>query len=220
MATALRDELLAIPGIAQAEVEGDSVVAGVRVQLELGADPDEVGAAVRRILSAHGMRPVLGEDDEAATVPGPPPPPGAPGSVVSFPLVGERAGNADVAVPRPVPLPAPVPRLERVVIEEGAFGIELRLVTVDGSSASRRLPPGSSGLDAAVVSAAGELLDSSGVALIDVHEQLIEGEPVLTVVVAGGDGARVAGAALQSGGRPFAVARATWLALRSLAERA
>ena len=48
MADALQDELLAVPGIAGAEVESDSGVAGVRVQLAVGADADAVGAAVRR----------------------------------------------------------------------------------------------------------------------------------------------------------------------------
>lgn len=218
MVTALRDELLAVPGIAEAEVAGDSGVAGVRVQLELGADPEEVGAAVRRILSEHGMRPVSGEEP-AAVAPGPPPPPGAPGSVVSFPLVGEREkrGPAPMGV-RSAPLPAVAPRLDRVAIEEGPSGIELRVVASDGRSAIRMLQSGSSGLDGAVVSASGELLHRPGASLVSVHEQQIEGETVVTVVVAVSDGARVAGAALQRGGRPYAVARATWLALESVGD--
>lgn len=219
MAAALRDELLAVPGIAEAEVEGDSAVAGVRVQLELGADPERVGAAVRRILSAHGMRPASG-DEPSGAVAGPPPPPGAPGSVVSFPLVGERATRVAAATgARPTPRPVAVPRLDRVAIEEGPAGIEIRVLASDGRSATRMLQAGSSGLDAAVVSAAGELLGRPGASLVSIHEQRLEGETVVTVVVEVSDGARVAGAALQRGGRPYAVARATWLALESVGDR-
>lgn len=81
------------------------------------------------------------------------------------------------------------------------------------------LQAGSSGLDAAVVSAAGELLGRPGASLVSIHEQRLEGETVVTVVVEVSDGARVAGAALQRGGRPYAVARATWLALESVGDR-
>ena len=57
MPAALQDDLMAVPGIAGAEVESESGLAGVRVQLAMGADADSVGVAVRRILAEHGMRP-------------------------------------------------------------------------------------------------------------------------------------------------------------------
>ncbi|MGA9597272.1 MAG: hypothetical protein WBV06_14020, partial [Acidimicrobiia bacterium] len=85
---ALQQELLAVPGIAGAEIEDEHGIAGVRVQLAEGADASAVGAAVRRILREHGMRATAGERDSEHG--GPPPPPGA-GSVVDFPVVGSYA---------------------------------------------------------------------------------------------------------------------------------
>ena len=96
MADALQEELLSVPGVAGAEVESDEGMAGVRVQLAEGADAEAVGAAVRRILSSHGMRPAAA--DRVEPVAGPPPPPGAPGSIVTFPLVGEHARENDLEV--------------------------------------------------------------------------------------------------------------------------
>lgn len=53
----LREELLALDGIAAAELDGDHTTpSGVRVRLAPGADPDAVGRDVQRILAAHGMR--------------------------------------------------------------------------------------------------------------------------------------------------------------------
>lgn len=61
----LHDELLAIPGIEGAELEGDAVAPqGVRVQLSVGADPQEVGRQVQQVLAAHGMRSQMADDAE------------------------------------------------------------------------------------------------------------------------------------------------------------
>ena len=64
MASSLRAELLAIEGIASAELEGnEEAPQGVRVQLAAGADAESVGMAVEKVLAEHGMRSHLAGDE-------------------------------------------------------------------------------------------------------------------------------------------------------------
>jgi hypothetical protein len=66
----LEEELLAIAGIAGAEIEGErDHPHGVRVQLAAGADADLVGREVQRVLAAHGMRSQLSREDEPVIPP-------------------------------------------------------------------------------------------------------------------------------------------------------
>lgn len=209
MAEALESELLAVPGIAGAEVESDSGVAGVRVQLATGADAELVGAEVRRILAEHGMRSAAVEGDEQGY--GPPPPPGAPGSVVSFPLIGAHAlpqptgDNAGLAAPR----------LESVAVEETLQGITVSVRSSDGRRAQRIPEQGMSGMDEAVVAAVAELADADDVSLVGINEAELGGHVVATVLISVGTSRHASGAAVQQGGRAYAVARATWVALSS-----
>jgi len=207
MAEALREELLTVPGIAGAEVESDRGVAGVRVQLEVGADPDEVGAAVRRILESHGMRSTTAAAEERPEG-GPPPPPGAPGSVVSFPLVGEHA-VADPEAEEQV-----ATRLESVSVEETPDGISVAIRASDGRHVGRFLAAGVGEMDASVVAAVAELMERPDTALADLSEVRLGDETVVTVLLALGDGNLVSGAAIQTGGRAYVVAKATWVALK------
>ena len=72
----IREELLTIPGVAGADFDGDAVQpAGVKVQLAPGADPDDVGRRVRRVLAGHGMRSQLTAPSVAPRTPPPPPEP-------------------------------------------------------------------------------------------------------------------------------------------------
>jgi hypothetical protein len=205
MPAALQDELMAVPGIAGAEVESESGLAGVRVQLATGADADAVGVAVRRILAEHGMRPAPTEREEAGSD-GPPPPPGAPGSVVSFPRVGEHAAPD-------VPGESVAPRLESVAVEETPDGISVSVRATDGRRSDRMLEMGISGMDAAVTEAVAELAGARNVSLAGVAESELGGYTVITVLVAVGEHRHASGAAVQQGGRAYAVARATWVAL-------
>jgi hypothetical protein len=85
LADSLRDELLAIPGIASAEFEGtEEQPLGVRVQLAVGADPETVGREVQRVLASHGMRSQLAEEER-------------PGSVVNL---SDYENGADEAIAR------------------------------------------------------------------------------------------------------------------------
>ena len=205
MPAALQDELMAVPGIAGAEVESESGLAGVRVQLATGADADAVGVAVRRILAEHGMRPAPTEREEAGSD-GPPPPPGAPGSVVSFPRVGEHAAPD-------VPGESVAPRLESVAVEETPDGISVSVRATDGRRSDRMLEMGISGMDAAVAEAVAELAGARNVSLAGVAESELGGYTVITALVAVGEHRHASGAAVQQGGRAYAVARATWVAL-------
>ena len=54
--TSLRDDLLDIPGVEGAEVDGSSdAPAGLRIRIAEGADQEAVGGAIRRVLSSHGL---------------------------------------------------------------------------------------------------------------------------------------------------------------------
>jgi hypothetical protein len=207
MAEVLRNELLAVPGIAGAEVESDQGVAGVRIQLAVGADADEVGAAVRRILALHGMRSTDVDAAESGTD-GPPPPPGAPGSVVSFPLVGEHAVADQVAEGEAVES-----RLESVSVEETPDGISVSIRSSDGSRAGRMLNAGVAEMDDAVVAAVAELTENPEAALVDLSEAELGGHTVMTVLLSLDGVTQVTGSAIQLGGRAYAVARAAWIAL-------
>lgn len=204
MAEALQSELLAVPGVAGAEVDSEQGVAGVRVQLSVDADAEAVGAAVRRILSDHGMRPVSPERDRNGE--GPPPPPGAPGSVVAFPLVGEAAG-AEAGT-------GAEPAIEGVAVEETPDGVSVSVRGSNGRRVVRQLEAGIGGMDEAVVVAVSELLGRGDAAFMGAAEEIMDGTSVVTVLVEIG-GKPVAGAAVQSGGRAFAVAVAAWEAVRA-----
>ena len=198
----LQEELLAVPGIAGAEVDEDGGVAGVRVQLAEGADAETIGIEVRRILVEHGMRPTVGDEDQSGF--GPPPPPGAPGSVVSFPLVGEHA-----VVLREE---SAVRRLESVAVEETPDGVAVLVRSTDGTRSVRALDAAGSDLDEAVVAAVAELSGHRNVELAGCQESQIAGHEVVVVLLAVGD-RKVTGSAVQRAGRAYAMAHATWSAL-------
>ncbi len=203
MAEVLQQDLLAVPGIAGAEVESDRGVAGVRVQLANGADADAVGLAVRRILAEHGMRSAAEAEEQLG---GPPPPPGAPGSVVSFPKVGEHA------LPEPT-TSVGAPRLESVAVEETPDGISIAIRSTDGRRADREVENGPGGMDVAVVAAIADLAEATEVSLVGLSEAELGGRTVITVLVEVGQNRQASGAAVQQGGRAYAVAKATWVAL-------
>ena len=53
----LRDDLLSLPDVEQAEIDDDSATpSAVRVRLAQGADPAATGEEIRRILALHGLR--------------------------------------------------------------------------------------------------------------------------------------------------------------------
>lgn len=56
VATSLQDDLLKIPGVEGAEIDGlQDAPAGLRIRIAEGADQEAVGGAIRRVLSSHGL---------------------------------------------------------------------------------------------------------------------------------------------------------------------
>lgn len=54
--SSLQDDLLDIPGVEGAEVDGSGdAPAGLRIRIAQGANQEAVGGAIRRVLSAHGL---------------------------------------------------------------------------------------------------------------------------------------------------------------------
>lgn len=55
-ARSLQDDLMEIPGVEGADVEGSGdTPAGLRIRIAEGADQQAVGGAIRRVLTAHGL---------------------------------------------------------------------------------------------------------------------------------------------------------------------
>lgn len=254
-ARTLQDELLAVAGVAEVDVDtDDGSPAGVRVRLSPEADAAAVGAEVQRILAAHGMRSRLaGSSDVATPEDMPPPPEAAPPSPVSEPVApptpgapepepspegaqittvtteaaalpgdaGAEApppggGSAEAAEPADPPRPAATPasRLGSLRVDETLDGVTVTATTTDGRSLSQRAVPTEEGTFEATVAAVGTLADGSPPSLLGIQQATIEGSEVVTVVLGRNDGTRFAGAAVVRAARPFAVAAATWAALR------
>jgi hypothetical protein len=239
VAGTLHDELLAIAGIADAEIHGDvDTPAGVKVRLEPGADPGSVGRQVQAVLEHRGLRSRVGGDTGGKS--SPPPPPGAPGAVVRLPTTlpvpppppavpteeaparsappaepGAEARTTSVVSP-PAPSAFDVGAgLASVTVEEGHGGILVTAVAGDGSRHSRPSRANAAAVDEAIVAAVGALCDPEAAPplLIEVSEHAVEGTTVVLVVVEVEGGRRRAGAAVAEGGRTYAVASAVWAAL-------
>lgn len=199
-AESLRDELLALPGVAEVELDGEGgAPAGVRIRLAVGADPDRVGLEVQRVLAAHGMRSRVDDGELAPAAPLP--------LVVPAPPPEEGAAHAD---PGRVGSPG---ALGSVRVEESATAIEVTVIAVDGRQATRRGPVSEEGLAEAVIEAVGVLLVGAPARVIAVDWATAEGSRVVTVVLEAPGGAKGAGAGLVRASRAYAVARAAWSAL-------
>ncbi len=220
---ALRDELLAVAGVADAEVDGpEDTPSGVRVRLAPEADPEIVGQAVQRILSSHGVRSRVGPPFVEAT--GPPPPPGAPGEVVAMADFessevrrrGRPGNDENTEAPRAVLLSPVVTAvtLEALAVQETKDGVLVTAAASDGRQATRRARWTGGGLDEAVIAAVAELAGEEAPPLvIGVQQGEIDETQIVSVLLERGDGRRVVGAAIVEAGAPFALARAAWVAL-------
>lgn len=234
-ADALRAELMAVPGVASAEVDVGETdnPAGVRVRLTPDADARRVGADVQRVLATHGMRSRFSEPDTAPAVPASPPPipaPDTPPPPVEAPPVAEAPPAPEMPPPAPVapvvpmaPVPdppeeAPPQRviaggLQSVAVEERADGLGVIVTLDDGRTGSTRLAEreGSS-LDAAVITAVAAAVDMTA-ETVATEWMEVDGGSVVTVVLRLDDGTLVAGAGVVRVGRAYAVGMAARAAL-------
>lgn len=160
MDDSLRDELRSLPGVADAEVDGDGTSpANVRVRLHPEADPTAVGRDIQRVLASHGMRSRIATPEptngDVVSLPAPeapvPPRPEAPPPLPPEPLepppgpapqpvVREivTAPAAPIEVPDAVAAPEPVaPEAEApAVIEAPTTAVALEPAPAGGAAAS------------------------------------------------------------------------------------
>jgi hypothetical protein len=196
-AESLRDELAALPGVAEVELDGEgSVPAGVRIRLAVDADPDRVGVEVQRVLAAHGMRSRVDGSAVAPpplplAVPAPPP--------EEEPALLARAGTPAV--------------LQAVRVEESASAVAVTVIAGDGRQVTRDAEWSEEGMAAAAIEAVGLLLEGALPRVVAVDWLEADGSRVVTVVLDSAGGDRGAGAAVVRVSRAFAVARAAWSAL-------
>ena len=196
-ALSLREELLALPGVAEVELDGDGAApAGVRIRLSTEADPERVGLEVQRVLAAHGMRSRV---DSSAVSPPPP-----------LPLVVPAPPPEEQLLPPAAPAGA---GLGWVRVEESATGVEVTVAAADGRQATRRGEASEGGLDTAVIEAVGILLAGAPPRVIAVDWATANSSRVVTVVLEAPGGPKGAGAGLVRASRAYAVARAAWSAL-------
>ena len=205
----LRDDLLSLPGVEQAEIDGDSVApAGVRVRLSPSVDPAVVGDEIRRVLALHGLR-------QGIDV--------APDPVRSEVVSASEPETAEPLDPddeprdreREVPeTPALTDEgLEFVSVTEGRDGIMVTAVSPSDEVTAFTAGSSESAIDQAVVSAVAELAGAASLPLIcSLDERDLAGTPVVTIVLEE-SGRRLVGSAVVEGGRAYAVGRAVWTAL-------
>lgn len=199
-AQSLRDELLAVAGVAEVELDGEAgSPAGVKIRLEAGADAERVGVEVQRVLAGHGMRSRV---DAGALPPTPP-----------LPAVAPAPPPEEAAVAAPPAAPGAQAGLRSVRVEESATGLEVTVTGLDGRQATRRAPASEDGLTAAVVEAVGVLVTGSTPRLVSVDWTTANGSQVVTLVLEVPGGLKGAGAGLVRASRGYALARAAWSAL-------
>jgi len=194
-ARSLREQLLALPGVAEAEVDGDDgAPTGVRIRLTPDARAEMVGREVQRLLADRGVRSRLGGEAAAAVPP-----------------LFEPAPEIESVPPRPT---APAGEtLQSVMVEESSAGIQATVVGSDGRRATGRGEASEEGLTAAVIAAVGRLTAGQEPRVLSVEWTEVEGSRVVVVVLEGAGGRRGAGAAVVRASRGYAVGRAAWTAL-------
>lgn len=194
-AQSLREQLLALPGVAEAEVDGDDAApAGVRIRLAPEAEAEIVGGEVRRLLATRGVSSRLGGEGAEAVAP-----------------LYEPAGRSE-APPSPT-RSARAGGLQSVTVEESAGGIQATAVAFDGRRATGRGEASEEGLVAAVIAAVGNLAEGTEPRVLSVEWGEVDGSRVVMVVLEGVGGRRGAGAAVLRASRGFAVGQAAWSAL-------
>lgn len=213
----LRAALLAVPGIASAEVTerlGDTPIVrlwldGSRPGEDVQRDVDDViaGEGYRRkeepieavAATTEGKRMGLGRGLETLI-------PVAEREAVPNHLQEVAVMNATTAV-----------QLVKVAIEESAEGVLVRVEDSTGASWASDVGEGETALQDSVVSAIAGLFGlAGGVRLIAIDERHVADTQVVSVVLERGSGRRHAGASVVEGGRPYTIGRAAYAAFRDM----
>ncbi|MGB5407872.1 MAG: hypothetical protein WBN43_13925 [Thiogranum sp.] len=209
----MREDLLSLPGVEQAEIDGDSIApAGVRIRLSAGVDPAAIGDEIRRVLSLHGL------SQEADAVPDAVPDAAISDRVASSePEKAEPVDRADEPrerEPDVAEAPAPIEAcLDWVSVAEGRDGIMVTAGGPTGEVVARAAGSSEPAIDQAVVSVVAELAGAASIPLIrSLDERELAGTPVVTIVFED-SGRQLVGSAVVEGGRAYAVGRAVWTAL-------
>lgn len=203
--TELRDELIAIEGVAHARVEiVDDGSPSVQLQVEPGADRLAVGTLVQQILAKHGLKSRLAPESSNSTAP-------------SF------TSNEMLPLSEPVPVeesnPGPVEgsirRLVSVAVEEERLRVVVTVRDDRGRSTSAIGRPGRSALRDAVAAAVFELIGEGGAppSIVAIHRATEGSRQLITVVIDRGAGDLSVGSAIVAVGWEYAFGRAVWAAL-------
>jgi hypothetical protein len=207
--TVLHDELVAIEGVTDAEVEiVDDGPPAVRLRVGPGADRRRVGELVQEILANHGLKSRVAPERTSPEPLAAPSPPigGLPGDAP-----GAAAGR-DTTAQQPAAL---LRRLVALGVVEERTRVVVNVRDDQGRSAQAVGTTGRRALRDAVVVAVHDLVGRSGAApsvVAILHAK--EGERnIITVVLDVGGTEMVVGSAFVGVGWEFAFGRAVWAAL-------
>jgi hypothetical protein len=203
----LRDELLALAGVAEVEVTSvGGTTESVRVRLAPDAEPALVGAEVQRVLASFGMRSRVTPGEEPAEPVLPlrvAPQPAPPSAQVPY-------------TPSDSPLPQPLAGgLAGIRVEEGVSGVLVTALGAGGREETQVAEASPAGMAAAVVAAVGALACGQPSTMVSLTWSETEAGQVATVVMERPDGTKEAGAAVLAASPAYALAKATWRALTS-----
>jgi hypothetical protein len=203
--TELRDELIAIEGVAHARVEiVDDGSPSVQLQVEPGADRLAVGSLVQQILAKHGLKSRLAPESSNSLAP-------------SFTVddMSSPPEPAPMEGSNPGPVEVPIRRLVSVAVEEERRRVVVTVRDDRGRSASAIGRPGRSALRDAVATAVFELIGEGGAppSIVAIHRATEGSRQLITVVVDRGAGDLSAGSAIVAVGWEYAFGRAVWAAL-------
>lgn len=210
--TVLHDELIAIDGVAQAQVEiVDDGSPSVRLQVEPGADRRQVGELVQQILAKHGLKSRLAPEQVSTE------PVSAPESPVnaSVPKVETEPASRPLVAPGSEDVMHQLRRLRSVAVEEDRSSVVVTVRDDRGGSARAVGQPGRAALRDAVATAVFELIGEGGAppSIVAIHRASEGDRQMITVVLDRGAGNLAVGSAFVSVGWEYAFGRAIWAAL-------
>lgn len=214
----LRAALLAVPGIASAEVTerpGDTPI--VRLWLDGSRPGEDVQRDVDDVIAGEGYRrkeePI---ETVAATTEGKRMGLGR-GLETLIPVAEHEVAPNHLQEVAVMNATTAAVQLVKVAIEESAEGVLVRVEDSTGASWAADVGEGETALQDSVVSAIAGLFGlAGGVRLIAIDERHVADTQVVSVVLERGSGRRHAGAAVVEGGRPFTIGRAAYAAFRDM----